>query len=173
MVQLSNNRLLYSTAAAALVISGVVTKNSLEQMKLEDSPYSMLGIAMFVSGWALTGYSLSYGSNGNNAYLNYLPCAAVVGAVMMMKKHMKAGDPVPTYLPAIFATAWAFIGYLLVNNRKLTGNYSLMAYAVPVLVLASMMWSLPKQREMNIVDGPGAYLFSIAWALFSFTNSLN
>ena len=131
-------------------------------------PGKMIGMALFASGWALTGYSLGY--EKENKLINfYLPCAAILGSVMMMKKYMSQGKSPPMMFPLIFAGAWAFLGYNTGNH--LEGDMQYGGLVAAGLVLLSMMVTLPFQRKHNIVDGPGMPFFVIAWGILILMNS--
>ena len=78
-----------------------------------------------------------------------------------MKKLMKKGeDPMP--LPIIFAGAWLMLGY---SVEPIYGTFA------AILVLISMLVSLPWQRKNNVIDGPGMPLFVIAWFMLAFLNA--
>ncbi len=177
MVQLNNRKLLVSVIGTLGVISGVILKNSFEQLKQPDHPLAKgLGPILFMGGWAIVAYALSF--NPNKGYLNIPPmnlktivsfaaAGAIVAAVMMMKRLMAEGKPMTgtnMIFPALFVAGWFALGYALGND--------VMSYAVPVMVIVSMMVILPQQRKKCVVDGPGMPLFVAAWALLAFKNSL-
>ena len=169
MVLLNNTRFLYSVVGASLVMLGVVTKNSLEQIKVNDKMFKMIGMGAFITGWLFFAYSMSLDDQDKIAYL---PVIAIVGAVILMKKAMSSGQKVPKLLPLVFSAAWMYLGHYIATKRNLNFNLKVLAYGAPLMVLASMLFALPKQREMSIVDGPGAYLFNSAWGILSVLNAM-
>jgi len=165
-----NVELLSQTSlAAAMVIFGVVTKNSLEQMGMANHmPGKMIGMGLFLLGWILTAYTLSKGKQ-NKLICFALPSTLIVGSVMMMKKYMMEGKNPPMVFPLIFAASWAMLGYNASNH--LSGNMRYAGLVAAGLVLLSMLMILPYQRKNNIIDGPGMPLFVIAWGILVLVNS--
>jgi ammonia channel protein AmtB len=96
MVRLNDTRLMYGLAGSSMVITGVVIKNSLEQLKLSESKMSMIGMMLFLIGWVVFGYAMGL-NTGDDSHFVYLPIAAIIGAVMLMKKTMKSCKGVPKY----------------------------------------------------------------------------
>ena len=167
-MKIDTNLLIQTSIAACLVIFGVVTKNSFEQLGFPNHPIGKpLGMGMFIMGWIYIAYILSM--NKPNKLLFILPSIAIVIAVMMMKTYMvKKQDP-PMIFPLIFAISWIILG-LNVGNH-LSGNQKYIGLFASLLVLVSMMKILPFQRKNDIVDGPGQPLFVIAWVIFIILNS--
>jgi len=169
MVLLNNITLIQTSVAALLVIGGVVAKNSSQQLELTDKTVEYIGTAMFVGGWLLSAYVLSYGKE--NKYLYILPCFGVLIAVMIMKMEIKKFKFLSMILPGLFIISWILIGYNVGNHIPSSLKYSgLMASA---LVIVSMMKALPYQRLHNNVDGPGTYLFMLAWLIIILLNSMS
>jgi len=164
-----NNRLVVETSIAALlVIFGVVTKNSFEQLGMPNHPIGKpLGMLLFIVGWIYTAYILSI--NKPNKALFVLASLGIVVAVMMMKQYMDKNQTPPMAFPIIFAISWLILGFM--SGNHLSGNIKYAGLFASVLVLLSMMNVLPLQRKHNIVDGPGMPLFVIAWVIIVFLNS--
>ena len=167
-MQLNNRLVLRTSIAALLVIAGVVTKNSLEQMKMADHPIGTpLGIGLFVVGWLYTACALSL--YRQEKALIVLSSLAILASVLMMKQYMKRKQSPPLMFPVIFAIAWLVLGFSVSNH--LSGNMKYVGLLASACVLASMMVMLPFQRKNNVVDGPGMPLFVIAWVILVFLNS--
>lgn len=174
MVFFRDNRLYLTLLGGLLVTSGVVAKNTAEQLDEEDGIIAKyVGPTSFVLGWIIVAYSLSMtNARGYLAALNlnrrtiqiFASAAAIVVSVFMMKRMAKAGITPPAIYPAMFAGGWLLLGYSV-------GNYYGMAAAL--LVLFSMMGVLPWQRQNCVVDGPGMPMFAIAWVVLAVGNSLN
>lgn len=164
-----NNRLVIETSIAALlVIFGVVTKNSFEQMGIPNHPIGKpLGMLLFIVGWIYTAYILSI--NKPNKILFVLASLGIVVAVIMMKQYMDKKQTPPMAFPIIFAISWLILG--LMSGNHLSGNIKYVGLLASLLVLLSMMNILPLQRKHNVVDGPGLPLFVIAWVIIVFLNS--
>jgi len=155
---------------ALLIISGVIYKNSMQQM---NKPDKNIGMVLFVAGWILfanavarNDINLAFPSGSLQRLLPYASAALVVGAVMMMKKAKNDnGDKkkMKMYM-AGFVIGWLLFAYSIGQNRP-------MAFGSALLVFASMMYFLPKQRANAIVDGPGLPLFVIAWVGLIIANS--
>ena len=167
-MKIDNNLLIQTSIAACLVIFGVVTKNSFEQLGFPNHPIGKpVGMGMFIMGWIYTAYVLSI--NKPNKRMFILPSVGIVTAVMMMKTYMLNKQTPPVIFPLIFAVAWIILG-LNVGNH-LPGNQKYIGVFASLLVLLSMMKILPFQRKNNIVDGPGQPLFVIAWGILIILNS--
>ena len=167
-MKVDTNLLIQTTIAACLVIFGVVTKNSFEQLGAPNHPIGKpIGMAMFIIGWIYVAYILSI--NKPNKLMFILPSIGIIIAVMMMKTYMVKKQTPPVIFPLIFALSWIILG-LNVGNH-LSGNQKYIGLIASLLVLLSMMKILPYQRTHNIVDGPGQPLFVIAWAIFIILNS--
>jgi hypothetical protein len=167
-MKIDNNLLIQTSIAASLVIFGVVTKNSFEQLGFPNHPIGKpIGMGMFIIGWIYVAYILSI--NKPNKIMFILPSVGIVIAVMMMKSYMVKKQPPPMIFPLIFAISWIILG-LYVGNH-LTGNQKYIGLIASFLVLVSMMKILPFQRTKNIVDGPGLPLFVMAWVIFIILNS--
>ena len=167
-MQIDNNLLIQTAIAACLVIFGVVTKNSSEQLGFPNHPIGKpLGMGMFIMGWIYTAYILS--KNKPNKLMFILPSIGIVIAVMIMKTYMVKKQTPPMILPAIFAISWIILG-LSVGNH-LSGYQKYIGLFASLLVLLSMMKILPYQRTNNVIDGPGQPLFVIAWVILILLNS--
>jgi hypothetical protein len=167
-MKMNKSLALHTSAAALLVISGVVTKNTFEQLGNSNHPVGKpLGMILFTLGWIYTAYALSYGKSKKYLYVG--PCLGILGAVMLMKKYMADKKPVPKVFPIVFAISWVVLGFLTSNHLSGAMKYS--GLVASAAVLMSMMWVLPWQRTKKIVDGPGMPLFTAAWALLIGLNS--
>ena len=167
-MQINKNLLIQTFIAACLVIFGVVTKNSFEQLGFPNHPIGKpIGMGMFIMGWIYTAYILSI--NKPNKLMFILPSALIVMSVMMMKQYMVKKQNPPMVFPAIFALSWIILG--LGAGNHLVGNQKYLGLFASFLVLLSMMVILPFQRTNNIVDGPGQPLFVIAWVILIILNS--
>ena len=77
----------------------------------------------------------------------------------------------PMMYPALFAGGWVALAYALCQSRGARGfkwPTTLrcgLSFGAAALVLSSMMYVLPRQRAMAIVDGPGMVMFTAGWAL--------
>ena len=160
----NNLKFIQTMGAAIMVIAGVTIKNSNEQMKdMGSETNDMIGIALFTVGWLYTAYVLSKGKKMNKQIALAGSSIAILVAVMMMKMKMKKGEEVPMFLPATFALAWIVLGFYLGG---------MVGLIIPALVIGSMMFALPYQRDNCIVDGPGMTMFAFAWVMVAVLNSI-
>ena len=167
-MQINTNLLIQTFIAACLVIFGVVTKNSFEQLGFPNHPIGKpIGMGMFIMGWIYTAYILSI--NKPNKLMFILPSALIVMSVMMMKQYMVKKQTPPMVFPVIFALSWIILGFNAGNH--LYGNQKYLGLFASFLVLLSMMVILPFQRKNKIIDGPGQPLFVIAWGILIMLNS--
>ena len=135
----------------------------MEQMENEGSG-NMIGMALFLLGWLLVGYSISTTNGGTS--LPYAAALVIAASVMMMKKTMKEGGDSDKmkYLVGGFVAGWLLLAYSIRTGQPI-------AFVAALLVFASMLYFLPQQRDKGIVDGPGLPLFVIAWGLLIVANS--
>lgn len=172
-VTLNNRKLVLSSIAGLAAIAGVVIKNSLEQAKMDMPIIEMAGKILFIGGWALTAYSISLKgtriSFSIKSMLAVIASAGVVVSVFMMKAAMKNGEMPNLALPITFMSSWILLGITVAIGGKMMGYVC--GVGASLLVISSMMYILPKQREMGIVDGPGMPMFSLSWVLLAYVNS--
>tara|TARA_B110000285_G_scaffold33300_2_gene34875 strand:- start:133 stop:645 length:513 start_codon:yes stop_codon:yes gene_type:complete len=167
-MKINTDLLIQTSIAACLVIFGIVTKNSFEQLGFPNHPIGKpVGMGLFIIGWIYVAYILSIYKP--NKLMFIIPSVGIVIAVMMMKTYMEKKQTPPMILPLIFALSWIILG-LNVGNH-LPGNQKYIGLFASLLVLLSMMQMLPFQRANNIVDGPGMPIFVIAWGILIILNS--
>jgi hypothetical protein len=174
MVCFRSNRLYLTLLGGLLVTSGVIAKNTAEQLEQPNSFVgSKLGPALFVLGWAIVAYSIALPGNTKRyiapieldqyTLMTLVATVSIVASVFMMKNLMKSDKSIPMIYPAMFVGGWLLLGYIV-------GGYAGMAAAL--LVIGSMMGVLPWQRENCVVDGPGMPMFTVAWALLAAANAM-
>ncbi len=169
---LNQNKLLLTALGALAVIAGVVLKNSSKQMGRSDSFYGKwLGPMFFIGGWVLVAYSVAGNSLNLKSGLAWASAATIVLAVMMIiqSREKNPGANPPMVWPILFILGWLAFAYSvgMGSNMKL-----LITFSSAALVLASMMYFLPKQRKKCVVDGPGWALFALAWAGIAAANAM-
>lgn len=159
----------YTTLAATLILSGVVFKNSYEQLgEPEHFLSTTAGPAAFVGGWALLAYALSMNAQQKFEYkqpydLRFFACAiAIVGTVFWIKMKKKEKQD-PGMIKYLFVIGWLALGYFMPDR-----NLGLFAAA---LVIASMVMVLPWQRKHAVVDGFGMPMFTAAWGIIIYIAS--
>lgn len=173
MIKLDNTKFCYGSIGALLVIAGVVLKNSLEQLDMEDGKnLESAGMISFIIGWLIIAYAISLDKSGRlsanpKTLIVFMSALGIVIAVMQMKKFMGEKKTPPMVYPAVFVIAWLVLGYMAGSNFSM----SMLGVFAAVLVLISMMLALPWQRKNCIVDGPGLPLFVIGWVVLIFVNA--
>ncbi len=166
-IKLDQKKLLLTGLGALAVITGVILKNSAEQLKQPESIYgTWLGPAIFIGGWALVAYSIS--GNRFDPFV-WLPVIGIVAAVMMMMMARKKKQTPSMIWGILFIVGWLAFAYGVGkgNNIKL-----FLTFGSTMLVFASMLYFLPKQREKCVVDGPGFTLFTLAWVGIAIANAM-
>ncbi len=164
-------RVVIGVVAAMLVVSGVVTKNTFEQIGAPNHPVGKpVGMAMFVLGWLLSAYVFGVGK-GMALRLGAAGASlSILAAVMWMKEQMSKGKSAGMVAPAMFAVGWLALGSIAAAGLPWWGQA--LGVLAAVLVLGSMMGALPLQRKMGVVDGPGLPMFTTAWAVIVGLNAL-
>lgn len=175
--RIHHNRFLLTALGSLGVILSVVMKNTTEQMKIPDSPFSKLGSILFFVSWMVVAYSIGMDNRGGfspslKALVAFSAAAGILYAVSQIKPLMKAGVPERVMRPFmyLFMVSWLLLGVSIGLGRNNT------AYMLGVLgaisVILSMIYALPWQRKNCIVDGPGMPLFVIGWFLVAFGNAV-
>lgn len=166
----------YSLLGAVLVITGVVLKNTFEQLKIPNHILGkVVGMTSFVLGWMIIAYSTATATRVNpiKTFLSFATAAGIVFAVMQMKKYMADGVSPPIIYPIMFAASWLLLGYTMGMGWGGSWNsHTTMGVLAGIMVLISMMGVLPWQRKKSVIDGPGLPLFVGAWVLITFANSM-
>jgi hypothetical protein len=162
-----------SILAAVFIIAGVVLKNTEKQLK---KPTTMRGPLLFILGWVM--FANAVARNGSNQsgpdsrkLVPYLGAAVIVTAVMFMQQVMKkyASDS-KTQMTKMRPLVFAFVAGWLLFAYSFSQNLGL-AFLSAGAVFLSMLYFLPKQRALNVVDGPGLPLFCFAWGGLIVANS--
>jgi hypothetical protein len=172
-IVLDSGRFTNLSVAALMIIGGVVSKNSAEQMDMPDHPFLMpLSWFLFFAGWIFLAYVSGQGNN--NKYYYYVASFGVMVSVYFMKRAMAQDDIIQDDIiqgempnmvfPGIFVMSWLMLGYIV--SAKCTGASRYSGLLVSVLIIGSMMLSLPTQRENCVVDGPGMPMFVVAWTMY-------
>jgi len=173
MLTLNTKKFTLLSLGALLVIAGVVLKNTSEQLGEPNHPVAKpLGMVAFIVGWLVVAYSVALTRENklpfnNRTLMAFGTTFGIIYAVMQMKKYMVAGATPPMVFPALFAGSWLLLGYVTGNLNGTSGIGLLAA----ILVLLSMMVSLPWQRKKKVIDGPGMPLFVIGWILLALSNA--
>lgn len=174
MLQLRENRLYLTLLGALFVMSGMIMRNTSEQLNTSNSVLSKnLAPISFLIGWLIVAYSLALPGNAKG-YLHMIKLdihtvqtmiavASIVISVYMMKTLTAAGLIVPMIYPTMYAGGWLLLGYTV-------GGVLGLLSAVSVLV--AVMGVLPWQRQKCVVDGPGMVLYGAAWFLLAAGNAL-
>ncbi len=182
MVSFNNEVLALSSLGAAGVISGVVAKNSMEQLGKESK---FLGSALFVGGWLVFLYAVIRGDMGMNFKTIQTAVAVVmiIGSVFYMKDRMAKKEKVEWYIAMFFPIGWTLLAYTVglggfdeitdLSINRVLGIKSILSFGAAGAVLLAMMWALPWQRKNCVVDGPGMPLFVSAWAILIAANSMS
>jgi len=162
-LKLNYKKLLLTGLGALSVITGVILKNSSDQLGRPNSLYGKyIGPLFFILGWVLVVYSIS---GFKFEPLIIMPAVAIVFSVMVMSMKLSSN----LIFPILFILGWIILAYGIGkgNNIKL-----FITIPCALLVLISMMYFLPIQRKKCIVDGPGLVLFTLAWVGITCANAL-
>lgn len=166
LITLLNDKTQLLSVGALMIISAVHLKNSYEQLGIGNS---MLGMALFVIGWVIVGYSVGSGPLNEFQFsakliISLLCAAGIVLSVMQIK-----GGAGGAIFPIIFAGSWIVLGILSGLDKPLINK--IFGLAAPAFVLLSMMLVLPWARNNNVVDNPGFSLFFMGWISLIFANA--
>lgn len=164
------NLLVQSVVGASLVIAGVVIKNSMEQLK---KPPSMIGPILFLLGWAIFGNAVARNVVNSSAgapenLLPYVAAGLIAISVLIMKAKVDDLILIPVSMRVLqfgFVAGWLLLAFSIGRRRNV-------AFVSAIMVFAAMMFFLPKQRTLMVIDGPGMPLFTAAWAGMIYANAL-
>jgi hypothetical protein len=168
-IDLNDRKLRMTSIAGLMVYAAVVLKNGGEQMgKQNHFMSSVVGRVMFVGGWGLLAFSVVGKPSGSTkSVLAYGGALGVLMSVMLMKT--LSGD-IKKLFGLLFIASWiAFSVSVGMDRSKKAKMISMVALGC---VISSMVFILPKQRELNVVDGPGMSLFAATFVLLAVANSL-
>ncbi len=190
MVLLNNKKLFWSILGGVLVITGVVLKNSFEQMKVpEPNLGTTVGMTAFAAGWILTGLAIATNPKTSglmkfgmttHGFLAMAASFSIFTGVLLMKSKMKENklanrkpsENMEPWKPMMFVGGWLLVAFALAYQKGFTPLSTLAGFGACALVLSGMMFILPEQRKQCVVDGPGMPMFTAAWALIAFANAL-
>lgn len=166
---LDNTKLLSTAIAGVAIYTAVVLKNGGEQLNMEKHFISnIFGKALFVSGWLLMGFSIAGLPNLNiKSGLAYIGSLAIIVSVFAMKNKIIPKEAAVT----LFVLAWTAVAFSVGLGKENAAKY--LAVFALFNVLGSMLFVLPKQREMGIIDGPGMGMFLLTFVSMAMANSLN
>lgn len=171
---------------AASVIAGVATKNSAWQRGETPAQFGS-GTVLFLLGWAIVVLVLNM--KGNNLWpgftkkgiLGLVGAALIVAAVMIQQNAKRTGQKVPGWVGLLFVGGWLIIGYTaaLKGNDDISPSADnvdpkkgLMSALGVILLLASMILVLPKERKEGVTDTLGMPMFTAGWGLVVLANAL-
>ena len=170
ILNLNDRKLQMSALAGLAIYSAVVLKNGTEQMKMKDSPLGYVGKGLFTLGWLGLAYSFCGQPKPTlKCALSYGGALGVISAVMAMKT-MKLSEQQKKTAGMIFVGSWIAVA-IAVGLGKSMKSKQLGMFAL-ANVLGSMLFILPKQRELCVVDGPGMGMFALTWVSLAIANAL-
>ena len=173
ILNLNNKKLMLTGVAGLMIYSAVVLKNGSEQIGKKNHPIpSILGRALFVGGWGLMAYAISGKPSmkmSQKSLMAYGGSLGVVIAVMAMKSlPLSAAQKKPFGM--LFIASWILVASSVGMGKSMRSKQlGMLALAN---VLGSMLYILPKQRELGIVDGPGMGMFSLTFVSLALANAL-
>lgn len=172
-MSLINEQIFLNTALGATsIVSGVVIKNTYEQLGDANNEIAMpLSIALFIIGWVITAYNTAHGRPTVYASLCTVASIGILGVVMYMKYLLKHKKVVPLIFPITFGILWVVLGYSVASHLHQL-NYKILGILSGVIVILSTFLVLPWQRNKGVVDGAGMPLFVLAWGIICYLNSL-
>jgi hypothetical protein len=165
------NVLALGGSGAALVVAGVVGRNSTEQtwsqaFKRSAPAFSLL----FLVGCALLAVAVARNRVAPAQWAAWVAAAAVVGSTAAMKSQMRRREPICHLLPVVFGVAWLLLGW--VATSQLEGCSKAWGPIGGALVVAGLLWLLPYQRKQCIVDGPGMAAFALGCGVLAVGNAV-
>jgi putative Mn2+ efflux pump MntP len=167
----NGSRFSKTATSTAMILGGVITKNSLEQLDMKNHWGNILGGLLFITGWGYTGYNIA-NKEERFSYIPLVVATAIAFSAMAMKKFMTDSEnEMPMVLPLVFAVSWLTLGYYISDHLEGYGKYS--GFISSIMVLMSMMSMLPNQRDACVVDGPGMPFFTIGLYTIALLDSLN
>lgn len=175
MLNLNTSRLCKSSLCALAIIMGVVVQNSSEQAKRNNTLTTVISAMLFICGWLVLPYFLSYGRN--HKYFYFIFSYMILVAAITLKVYMTNKIKPPMLFGVLFMLGWMFLG-ILVASPLSNGNLSdvmntrtIWGLIAATCAVSSMKIALPFERKNCIADGPGMSLFTIAWVLVSLLDS--
>lgn len=176
VLKFRNKSLLYTLLGATFIVTGGVLKNTTEQMKEAEHPLHKVGTALCLLGWIVIAFAVA--ESGRHTMLkNVLDFGSVAGIIysmMAIKKMKNEGQEVPKLHQMLLIGSWLLLGYTVGMGwgGGLFNYHRIFGLGAAVMALISVMYMLPWQRALGLVDGPGVPVYVGAWILLTFGNSL-
>lgn len=188
MSKIDLHKFAFLMLGATGVMSGVWMKNGLaDQMGAKNLKH--YGMALFLVGWMVVAYALSSDAHFNplkglktwRGMGGLLGSALVVGSVMAMMREGVTMKEKRKWAIG-FVLGWLLIGLSTglahVRSESEAVNYLkrpqvYLGILSALLVLASMLYVLPKEREKKITDSIGFAMFAVGWVILAIATSLD
>ena len=171
ILNLNDRKLRLTSLAGLAIFIAVVLKNGAEQIGMKTHPLSsVVGPIVFTLGWALMAYSISpIPILDMKCMLAYLGSAGIVIAVMSMKM-LKLSAEQKKPFGMLFIASWVAVAISMGLGKSMKSKQlSMFALAN---VLGAMLYILPKQRALCLVDGPGMVMFATTFVSLALANAL-
>jgi len=158
-----------------IIQSAVAVKNSMEKLKIEKPQFAWAAKSAFIAGWIIVAYSIGMKKTGfgldfkMRTLIAFIGAGMIVVAVFHMKDAKKNNQQPIKALQLMFPIGWVLTCVAIIMNKSINACLAILGTG---FVLASMMVIIPKQRELNLVDGPGYNLFANAWWLLAMANGI-
>lgn len=192
--QLNMRSFLTTFTGAALIIGGVALKNgygsqNINHLKainkgLGKTQYEAIGSFLFVFGWIIVLLSLNFSSFGDiknlgskfglKNILSILAVLLVFIAVFTNMGYKKQNKKSPHWVGIAFIIGWILLGLSMgvgVKGQPNNIKKIICGLISAALVIASMVYILPRERMMKITDGLGMPLFTLGWVVLSLCKS--
>jgi len=171
ILHFNDKKLRLTGLAGLLIYIAVVLKNSSEQMGMKNHPVgSILGRSLFVGGWALMAYAISPKPKLDmKCILSYGGALGIVVAVMAMKT-LKLLPQQKKLFGMVFIGSWIAVASSIGLGKSMKSKQ--LAIFALANVLGSMLFILPKQRELKVIDGPGMGMFALTFVSLAVANAL-
>lgn len=165
---MSKSRLTGTSIAAAMVVAGVIMKNTCEQMGQPFVIGKQAGMALAAVGWLLLASVLATDRRLFSRLAVYLAALAVLYAVAVACMAKGEGRPVSEFIVYLFIGAWVVLGLILSSHFKGIYRFSgLLAASLLIGSISTLEW----QRDLCLVEGPALPMFVVAFFVIILANS--
>lgn len=159
--------------ASSLVVTGFATTNAAHNIMHPSWQMAIqsIGRVLYLAGWILTPYLLNAGKPVFIASLLIFLSSSLID---LNKQEQHSEEKTPIFLSLLFIVSWLIFGYFvgLKCYRQTDSSLSILFGVIgSLLAVTSVIYILPWQRKLNLVDGIGMPMYIAAWVIITMLSS--
>lgn len=177
MVLLNDKKFFYSLFGAALILSSSV----FDRLNVKYPELPNIHNMLCVLGWIIFALSISTNPRSSSLFdidtqgFGFLAIAAVLLIMyshVQMRKYREHKLSIPYHVAIMYTGGWSLLALALIVQANFSFLPSFLAIIAVISVLSTKILTLPWQRELGFVDGPGWIVTTSGWFLLALVNSM-